>query len=59
MLFGEKIFFLSIDYKFSLDKTIKIVYIEAVKTQEMSSVDLEIEEQKILQFKDSLKILFK
>ncbi len=29
---GEKIFFFSIDYKFSLDKTIKIVYIEAVKT---------------------------
>lgn len=28
----EKIFFCGIDYKFSLDKTIKIVYIEAVKT---------------------------
>ena len=28
----EKVFFCGIDYKFSLDKTIKIVYIEAVKT---------------------------
>ena len=30
--FGEKTFFFSVDYKLSLDKTIKIVYIEAVKT---------------------------
>ena len=28
----SKIFFSGIDYKFSLDKTIKIVYIETVKT---------------------------
>ena len=28
----EKIFFSGIDYKFSLDRTIKIVYTEAVKT---------------------------
>ena len=30
--FYEKIFFSGIDYKFSLDKTTKIVYIEAAKT---------------------------